>query len=77
MATMLLHNFIITENLLDNDNDSYCEYEEIGQGVPINNYNVHNINDLVDFGNCVQQRNILAQYLASPAGAVPWQNKYI
>lgn len=73
IATVLLHNFLITQNLLLND--SACEYTNV-------NYNGSR-KDFIDeqdariLENSSDQREALKDYFNSPAGSVPWQEKYI
>lgn len=75
IATILLHNFIISDKLdekndnLDSDNE-HVEFSHEGR-LEVNQ------NEVVGFGNSIQQRNILAEYFSSPVGSVSWQNRYI
>ena len=70
ISTILLHNFIITQNLLTKDNENYLDEDNDRCNADAIN---RNANDLVDAGNSAQQRNILADYFSSEAGSVTWQ----
>lgn len=73
-ALLLLHNFIITENLKSNPPESFSNYSvythdnERRNGVEENDERILN--------NSNAQRNILKEYFYT-VGKVPWQENYI
>ena len=72
ITAIMLHNFIITQNLLLQDNNEYIDADVPENSDFVDRVDV-NVDNLVDMGNCVQQRNILAEYFSSEVGSVYWQ----
>lgn len=73
IATVLLHNYIITQYLLCNSSAS--EYTNINyNGLRKNFVDEQDARVLEDSS---AQRETLKDYFNSPAGSVPWQERYI
>lgn len=69
IATLLLHNFIISEEL-NKGQSNYIDCNWADQ-----NPNLVNEVDNRIIENSESQRRRLAEYFSSPQGSVPWQNK--
>ncbi|KAJ8910068.1 hypothetical protein NQ315_004961 [Exocentrus adspersus] len=90
LATVCLHNFLITENNKELQQHLYCpptlidqelENGDLIQGEWRNEPNI--LQDISNIGPhrattaAYEQRDILADYLLTPNGEVPWQIEYI
>lgn len=77
MATVLLHNFIITENLKSNDsmNEYYTQTGNDNDHVDTGDFIQQEDNR--DLGSSSAQRQALTDNFSSAEGSVPWQDEYI
>lgn len=73
IATILLHNFIITQNLLANDSES--EYTNVNYHGSRKNFIDERDARILEDSSA--QREALKDYFNSPAGSVNWQERYI
>lgn len=69
---ILIHNFIITENLKGSNKNKYLKYKYQGR----RRNGVDELDDRI-LDNSNEQRNLLKEYFSSPMGKVSWQDHCI